>query len=151
MPSADERPHTLLIEGRLFGRSRALFPDWSLPVPPEWASPCAPLTLRGLITRIVREEVRAFQERRSERRFLHVLTASQVAEGVARGKVDMGGREEESGADPEQAVAAALLAFEDGLYYVFVDDEHQQGLNEPVRLRTESRVTFLRLVALAGG
>ena len=60
---------TLLIEGRMFGRNRALFPDWSLPVPPEWGSPGAPLTLRDLITRIVREEVRAFQERRSERRF----------------------------------------------------------------------------------
>jgi hypothetical protein len=142
---------TLLIEGRRFGQNRPLFPDWSLAIPPEWASPDSSLRLRDLITRIVREEVRAFQERRSERRFVHALTASQIAESAERGKVDMGGREEEPDADPEKAVAAALLAFEDGLYYVFVDDEHRQSLDEPIRLRTESRVTFLRLVALAGG
>ncbi len=64
----------------------------------------------------------------------------------------MGGRiEEEPDADPSAAVAAALLAFEDGLYYVFVDNEHRTSLDDEIRLRTESRVTFLRLVALAGG
>lgn len=148
-------PSTLLIEGRLFGRNRELFPDWSLPVPPEWASPDAPVTLRDLITRIVREQVQAFEERRAERRFLHALTAFEIAESAARGKVDMGGREEEpdadADADVEQAVATALLAFEDGLFYVFIDDEHLLHLDDAVRLRTESRVTFLRLVALAGG
>ena len=144
-------PSTLLIEGRHFGRPRPLFPDWSLPVPPEWAAEGTSLTLRDLLTRIVREEVRAFRERRSERRFVHALTERQIAEAAARGKVEMGGREDEPDADPEQAVAAALLAFEDGLYYVFVDDEHKQSLDETVRLRAESRVTFLRLVALAGG
>ena len=112
-----------------------------------------PLTLRDLIARIVLEEVQAFRERRAERRLIRALTETQIAEGVGRGKVEMGGREEDEPdvADPEAAVATALLAFEDGLYYVFVDNEHRLDLNEEIRLRTESRVTFLRLVALAGG
>ena len=146
-----ENPPVLRIEGRQFGRSRALFPDWSFPLPPEWTAPGTSLTLREMVTRIVREEVAAFQERRSERRFLHALTAAQIAEGAVQGKIDMGGREEEPDADADQAVATALLAFEDGLYYVFVDDEHRQTLDEVGSLRTDSRVTFLRLVALAGG
>ena len=33
---------TLLIEGRMFGRNRALFPDWSMPAPPEWEAPIPP-------------------------------------------------------------------------------------------------------------
>ena len=144
-------PTTLVIEGQLFGRNRSLFPDLSLPVPPLWQTD-APLTLRDLITEIVSEQVRAFQERRADRRFLHTLTASQIEGGVERGKIDMGGRtEEEPDVDPDAAVAAALLAFEDGLYYVFVDNEHRTSLNDEIKLRTESRVTFLRLVALAGG
>jgi hypothetical protein len=143
---------TLLIEGRMFGRNRSLFPDWSMPAPPEWLTPGSPLTLRDLISGIVREEVKSFQERREQRRLIHALTETQIAEGVARGKVDMGGREEaEADADPDKAVATALLAFEDGLYYVFVDAEHRLDLGEEIRLRSESRVTFLRLVALAGG
>lgn len=143
-------PTTLLIEGQLFGRNRSLFPDLSLPVPPSWHE--APLTLRDLVTEVVREQVKAFQERRADRRFLHALTAAQIAEGVERGKIDSGGRtEDEPDVDAEAAVAAALLAFEDGLYYVFVDNEHRTSLDDSIKLRTESRVTFLRLVALAGG
>ncbi len=149
--AAAENTPTLTIEGQQFGRGRALFPDFSFPLPPEWIVPGASITLRDLIVRIVREEVQNFQQRRSERRFLHSLTATQIAGGAARGKVDMGGREDEPDADPEQAVATALLAFEDGLYYVFVDNEHRVGLDETVQLSADSHVTFLRLVALAGG
>jgi hypothetical protein len=141
----------LTIEGQQFGRGRALFPDFSFPLPPEWTAPGVSVTLRDLIVRIVREEVQNFQQRRSKRRFLHTLTATQIADGAARGKVDMGGREDEPDADPEQAVATALLAFEDGLYYVFVDNEHRVSLDQTVQLSADSRVTFLRLVALAGG
>ena len=144
-------PTTLVIEGQLFGRSRSLFPDLSLPVPPQWQND-APLTLRDLITEIVREQVKAFGERRADRRFLHALTSTQITDGVERGKIDMGGRtEDEPDVDANAAVATALLAFEDGLYYVFVDNEHRTNLNDEITLRTESRVTFLRLVALAGG
>ncbi len=143
-------PTTLVIEGQLFGRNRSLFPDLSLPVPPQWQD--APLTLRDLVTEIVLEQVRAFQERRADRRFLHALTAAQIESGAERGKIDLGGRtDEEPDVDPDAAVAAALLAFEDGLYYVFVDNEHRTSLDDQIKLRTESRVTFLRLVALAGG
>jgi hypothetical protein len=71
---------------------------------------------------------------------------------VARGKVDAGGREGASAeVDERAAVETALLAFEDGLYFVFVDDAQQESLDGEVRLRPDSRVTFLRLVALAGG
>ena len=144
-------PTTLVIEGQLFGRSRSLFPDLSLPVPPKWQTADAPLTLRDLITEIVLEQVKAFGERRADRRFLHALTSTQIADGVERGKVDMGGRtEDEADVDPNAAVATALLAFEDGLYYVFVDNEHRTRLTDEIKLRIESRVTFLRLVALAG-
>lgn len=142
---------TLLIEGKTFGRRQALFPEWSLPLPPEMSG--QPLTVRDLISRIVLEQVQAFGERRAERRFVRALTERQIADGVQRGKVDMGGREEDEPDvdDPQAAVATALQAFEDGLYYVFVDDEHRQSLDEEVSLGAETRVTFLRLVALAGG
>ena len=63
----------------------------------------------------------------------------------------MGGREEEPDVDPEQAVETALLAFQDGLYYVFVDEQQVTELDAPVPLRAASRLMFLRLVALAGG
>ena len=139
--------NTITIEGKQVGRSRALFPAWRMPSPPE-----SDLTLRELIARIVREEIAAFRERQERRQTVAALTEREIALGAARGKVDAGGREGPvPHVDERAAVENALLAFEDGLYFVFVDDAQQEDLDGAVRLRPDSRVTFLRLVALAGG
>jgi hypothetical protein len=53
--------------------------------------------------------------------------------------------------DDDVAVAVALQAFEDGLYFVFLDGQQQEDLDAEVRLRPDSTLTFIRLVALAGG
>jgi len=136
------------IEGKTFGRKQALFPTWKIDVDET----DLPSTLRGLIECVVGEEIASFRERREERRFVRALTARQIAEGVERGKVDAGGREEPEGdVDDAQAVATAIQAFEDGLFYVFVDDVQIEKIDDPVRLEADSRVSFLRLVALAGG
>jgi hypothetical protein len=150
-----EENSTITIEGKQFGRGKSLFPAWEMPLPPVPPSGAAEATLRDLIARVVREEVTAFRERQEQRQVLQALTPAQIQSGIARGKVDMGGR----GADgftvqevnEDSAVAAALQAFEDGLYFVFVDDTQKERLYDTVTLRSGSRVTFLRLVALAGG
>jgi hypothetical protein len=145
-------PATLTIEGKMTGRSRPLFPDWELPIPDEWGDSSAP-TLRDFITRIVEAEVAAFAERRERRSLVNAMTAREIADGAAAGKVAMGGREEAEpeAPDPQVAVATALQAFSDGLFYVFVDGKHVQDLEDRVIALPDSRVTFLRLVALAGG
>jgi hypothetical protein len=48
-------------------------------------------------------------------------------------------------------VAAALEAHIDGIFRVVVDDEPVDDLDGMVALHPESRLLFLRLVALAGG
>jgi hypothetical protein len=119
------------------------------------------LPLRAVIDAVVRGEVRAFRQRSEEQRFVRVLTERSLAEGLERGAVrsggpidlpiEAGGAASGGGVDVEEAVAAALLAHEDGLYQVIVDDEPVAHLDTPVHLRPESRLLFLRLVALAGG
>jgi hypothetical protein len=142
---------TIIIESKLVGHRKSLIPDWRIPLPPERNETGALITLRDLITRIVGEEVEAFQQRQEQRRLLHVLTARQIEQAVISGKVDMGGRELDQPIDPPVAVATALQAFADGLYYVFIDDEQQNDLEHEVYVHPNSRVTFIRLVALAGG
>ena len=139
---------TITVEGRIVGQRRPLVPPWELPL----ETGTEQLPLRDFITRVVRSEVAAFQDRQERRRFVQALTASEIEQAAAAGKVDMGGREAETEpVDPDQAVTTALQAFTDGLYYVFVDDEQQEDLDRPVTLNPGSKVTFLRLVALAGG
>ena len=141
----------LIIEGKVVGHKRPLFTDWELPMLPEWESGVERVTLRDLITRIVLEEVAAYQERQEQKSMIQALTQADIQRGLMKGKVDTGGREARKSVDPQDAVRTAIQAFEDGLYYVFIDEEQQTALDEVVVLRSESRITFLRLVALAGG
>jgi hypothetical protein len=141
----------ITLEARRLGRKTPLLPDWSIPYPPDLSEGGAPLTLRALITRIVLAEVRAFRERQEQRRLLHVLSAPEIAEGVARGKVDPGSRDLHQEVEEDRAVGTALQAFEDGLYLVLVDGEEQRELDREIFLRPDSRIRFLRLVFLAGG
>lgn len=136
---------TITIEGKLPGQRRPLFPEWQMPLPQ------GQLTLRQFLTQTVEQEVQNFRERQEERRFVHALTAQDIAAGLMRGKIDAGGRDAVAAVDTAEAVRVAIQAFEDGLYYVFVDDTQYTELDEAIALHPDSRVTFIRLVALAGG
>ena len=107
--------------------------------------------LRAVVEAVVRAEVDAFRRRAEEQRFVRVLTDRALADGLAAGVVCSGGSESAAEVDADQAVATALLAHEDGLYKVIVDDEPVDSLDTPVHLRPDSHLLFLRLVALAGG
>jgi hypothetical protein len=119
-------------------------------LPPDPTGRGEPLTLRALISRIVAQEVAAFRERQERRSLVQVLSAREIADGAAKGKVDSGGRELHQVVDAGQAIATALRAFEDGLYLVILDGKEQRDLDEQVFPGPDSHVTFLRLVMLAG-
>jgi hypothetical protein len=141
----------ITIEGKVLGQRKPLFPDWVLPFPTEWEDADSRLHLRDLITRVVLEEVDAFRQRQAQRRLLHVLTPEEIARGTEEGRVAMGGQHLEQEVDPQAAVLTALQAFEDGLYFIFVDGQQRCALDEDLQLDPDSRVTFVRLVPLAGG
>jgi hypothetical protein len=141
----------LTIGGKTLGRKKPLFADWSIPLPPALDKGDNGLTLRDLITHIVRAEVTAFSQRQEDRRLVRVLTAADIEKGAARGRIDVGGREIKQDVDPDGAVAAALQAFEDGLYLVVLDGDEQRDLEGQVHVGPDSRVTFVRFTLLAGG
>lgn len=141
----------LTLCARVIGRRKPLMPDWQIPWPPEEnGGGGESLTLRDLITRVVREEVRAFKERQEARKFIRVLTEAEMQAGLEKGRVDSGGRETYQEVDAEQAVGTALQAFEDGIYLVFLDEEEQRDLDKQVFVRPDTKLTFVRLVMLAG-
>jgi ribosomal protein S9 len=142
---------TITIEGKVLGRRKAALADWTLALPPEWEADTRSVRLRDLITRVVLDEVEAFHERQARRQLLEILTPSEIEQGANQGKVTVEGGGLQRQVEPQDAVQTALQGFEDGLYLVFVDDRQQATLDELVLLRSDSRVTFVRLVALAGG
>ena len=142
---------TLTIEGKQFGRGgKSLFPNFEMPLPAAWHG--AAITLRDLLDGVVRAEVAAFETRQAQRTVLQTLSATRIAEGVAKGKVDSGGSPDAAvTVDADEAVANALQSFEDGRYFVFVDGVQREALADSFTVGADTRVTFLRLVALVGG
>jgi len=140
----------LTIQGRLLGSKRPLFADWGVPAPPRPDPGDGGVTLRDLIGHVVRAEVRAFRERQEARRLDRVMSAAEIERGESRGRIAPEGREIEQRVDDGSAVAAAWQAFEDGLYLVIIDGVEQRSLDARVYLDDDSRLTFVRLVFLAG-
>ncbi len=137
----------LLVQGKALGRKKPLFDGFSV-APPATGD----ITLRSLLGHVVRQEVAAFKGRQAERmRLPHVLTAKQIEEGLAKGKVDAGGSALDQAVDVDAAIAAAIEAFQDGLYLVVLDETELKDLDAPVTLSEASRLTFIRLALLAGG
>lgn len=109
-----------------------------------------PQTLRALISEIVAGQVQAMLERQERGDLIPYLTANEIAEQGDNGKVGFGTVYGETKPEVEQATAAALLAFEDGLYKVFVQEEECSALDEPLRLEEGDELTLIRFTMLAG-
>src|SRR5207244_1429752 len=140
------------VQIKLAGRRRSPVADFALAPPGDGHGSGSPSTLRELIARVVRQEVDAFAARQQENLFLRALTAEEIEASAAAGAVRSGGSEVGvQEVDVEAAVERALQAFEDGIYLVLVDREQCSRLDEQVYIGEDSTVTFLRLVALAGG
>ena len=144
----------MTITGKALGRRKPLFADFSIPPPDDLGDGGGPLTLRDLIAHVVRQEVAAFELRQDARRLDRVLSDEQIAKGEERGKISPEGRDPSlkppAKVDPETAVAVALEGFGDGLYLVVIDEMEYRDLDAIVHLKPESRVTFIRLIFLAG-
>lgn len=128
------------------GKTQPIFTDWQLLLEIETA-----VTLRDLLTQIVRSEVANFQDRQRQRRLLQVLSPAQISLGIEQGKVELGGSDLEQKVDVDEAIATALQAFTDGLYFVFLNEQQQENLDDVVTLHPDSQLLFLRLVPLVGG
>ena len=148
----------MTVEAREVGQRAPLVSGWRVPLlepPGANGGDGSAMRLRDLLAHVVRQEVHAFQQRQEERRLARVLSPREIQDAAARGKVAMGGpnelHTETQEVSDEAAIATALQAFEDGLYYVFLDGAQQHDLEAAVWPRPDSTLTFIRLVALAGG
>jgi hypothetical protein len=110
-----------------------------------------PQTLRELITGVVEGGVQAYKERQSEQSVIPYLTETQIGESAELGKVGFGAVYDDRQADLDQAVGAALTAFADGLYRVFINETEIEDLDAPLETREGDRIVFMRFTMLAGG
>jgi hypothetical protein len=139
----------LTVTTRALGRRKPLLADFGVN-PPPMDDGEDELTLRALITSVVRQEVARFGARQREQRFDRVLGTQAIAAGAEKGKIDPAGKSFDQTVEVDEAVGTALLAFEDGLYLVIIDGIEYKSLDDAIRLHDDSKLTFLRLTFLAG-
>lgn len=118
--------------------------------------PEGPVTARQLIEAAVTAEVAAYQARAEVASLVRVLTQRALLADLERGAVRTGGAREAraddaASVDVASAVGAALVAFDDGLFKVFVGDRELTGDAAAAPVADGAAVLFLRLVPLAGG
>lgn len=147
------QPITLTVSAKMIGARQPLYSDLHITIPQNNNHDASPsLTLHDLITHIVIQSAEAFQNRQAALRFDRVLSPQDMVNGAQHGKYTPSAHESPTlSVDIDQAVDTALTGFVDGLYFVFVDDIQYESLAQIVPLTPNSRVMFVRLVALVGG
>jgi hypothetical protein len=109
-------------------------------------------TVGEVLAAIVRQQVDDFKKRKQEAQLLRILTERDLEDGREAGRIASGVRErDERAPEIEDAIEAAELAFEDGFYYIFVNDVQVERLNHAVDSQESIDVLFVRLTPLAGG
>jgi hypothetical protein len=109
-----------------------------------------PHSLRELITEVVHLNVAEYNNKAVDPLILHYLSPDVIDNQATTGKVGFGERRSHKQADVERAIETALLAFEDGIYRVFIGEDEVLSLNQPITLKEGALLTFIRLTMLAG-
>ena len=106
-------------------------------------------TTKDLITELVKINVEKFNKKIDDKDILSIMTNEYIAEAARSGKTS----DEVHGdkkANLEKALDTAYLAFEDGLYCIFINDEQTEKLDDSLNLKDGDILTFIRLTMLAG-
>ena len=109
-----------------------------------------PLTLRQLVAAIVSENVKNFNTKVKGNALLNYLTKEEINEKLVVGKVSFGEAYNPAETNLEKALECAYLAYEDGIYRVFINDAEVDQLDDQLHLKEEDVLTFVRLTMLAG-
>jgi hypothetical protein len=108
-------------------------------------------TLRELITSVVQEEVDSYNQKYHHNRLSSVLSFDDIEQGKAVGKIGFADKSSYPIIDPQKAVEKALATYQEGHFFVFVDDFQVNDLDDEVILKANSKIAFLRLTPLRGG
>ena len=106
-------------------------------------------TTKDLIIELVKINVEKFNKKIDDKDILSIMTNEYIAEAARSGKIgdEVHGDKK---ANLEKALDTAYLAFEDGLYCIFINDEQTEKLEDNLALKDGDVLTFIKLTMLAG-
>lgn len=136
----------IIIQAKQAGRKHALIEKREIEIEEIGKNP----SLEDFIKAVVKEQVEEFNSKPFEKNLLPFLSKSEISDSAATGKVGFAAIYNENKADLEEAQETAILAFTDGMFCVFADDEEIKNLSDKVQIEDSTVFTFIRLTFLAG-
>lgn len=112
--------------------------------------PISPGSLRVLLTELITMNVQQLEGKEEDRQLLNYLTETEINHQAYNGKVGFGTIYHTSKPDLTEAIQTAVQAFEDGLFWVFVNSDQIEALDTPLEMVDGDEVVFLRLTMLSG-
>ncbi len=111
--------------------------------------------LQTILTQIVTQQVAEFNQQREEKSLFTLLkedalTEANIQDEASTGKVKFGAIYNAEKATLDKAIDTVLLAFEDGLIAVFVNNDQVEDLAQLITIDQDTIFTFVRLTFLAG-
>ena len=110
-----------------------------------------PENLRQLITGLVADGVKSYNARLAQKDSTVLLSKEDMEAMETIGKIGFGIPYGNREADLDEAAAAAIQGFEDGLFRIFIGDREAEKLDAPLNLQENDTITIIRLVMLTGG
>lgn len=109
-------------------------------------------TARDLLCSVVEQQVYEFRLSKQEAQLLRVLSIESIENGWNTGKIISGAQDQDARVPlVPDAIHAAIQAFEDGLFYMFVNDVQVEKLDQLICDQENMDLLFLRLTPLVGG
>ena len=135
---------------KIFVRVKALGKKKDILVPTEYVIPDGVDSLRKLLTVIVEQEVRTYNQKGIDVQLIPYLTQEQIDTQAEIGKVSFGRIYSDKKADTKKSIANAIGCWEDGMVRVFMDESELTALDDPIEIKEDAVFTFIRLTFLAG-
>ncbi len=110
--------------------------------------------LKDLLTQVVIQQVTEFNQKiddhANNKSLFTFFQENEIENEAQTGRVRFGDIFNNKKANPEKAIETVLWAFFDGLIAVFIDDVQIEKLENPIMLKENSLITFVRLTFLVG-
>ncbi len=107
-------------------------------------------TVKELLLQVVSQQVKAFNKRKDDFNLLVYLREDILNKNAEGGHIKFNEQYNTTQADETKAKEAVLLAFEDGLIALFINDEQFEDVNQAISLNENDSITFIRFTFLAG-
>ncbi len=109
-----------------------------------------PLTLRELIELIVTQNVKEFNEGLKSKNMISYLTEEEIEKKIEIGKISFEEKYNQNSQNTQKAIETAYLAYEDGIFTVFIGETETGNLDEKIELKEDDTLTFIKFTMLAG-